>query len=240
MVSVVGLNKWYGSHQVLARVNLAVRAGERVVVCGPSGSGKSTLARCLNGLESYDHGDVTVNGVRISPRTRHADLVQANIGMVFQQFNLFPHLSVLDNCVLAQTWVRKRPKAQARAVALEFLEKVRLADKANRYPSTLSGGQQQRVAIARALCLDPSVMLFDEATSALDPEMVQEVLETMIQLARDGMTMVCITHEMGFARAVADQVVFMEAGRIVQAAPPEVFFGDDADPRIRRFLKQSL
>ncbi|MGR4869957.1 amino acid ABC transporter ATP-binding protein [Variovorax sp. LARHSF232] len=240
VVSVAGLSKWFGDHQVLSGVDLTVRAGERVVVCGPSGSGKSTLARCLNGLEPYEHGDVKVNGVHISPRIRHTELVRANIGMVFQQFNLFPHLSVLQNCMLAQAWVRKRTQAQAKAVALQFLEKVRLANKAHSYPSTLSGGQQQRVAIARALCLNPSVMLFDEATSALDPEMVQEVLEIMILLARDGMTMVCITHEMGFARAVADKVVFMEAGRIVQAAAPADFFGDRADPRIRKFLKQAL
>jgi len=240
VVSVAGLSKRFGVHQVLSDVDLAVRAGERVVVCGPSGSGKSTLARCINGLEPYERGEVKVNGVRISPGIRHADLVRANIGMVFQQFNLFPHLTVLQNCMLAQTWVRKRAKADAEATAMAFLDKVRPANKAQSYPSKLSGGQQQRVAIARALCLNPSVMLFDEATSALDPEMVKEVLETMILLARDGMTMVCITHEMGFARAVADKVVFMDGGRIVQAAAPGDFFGDRADPRIRRFLSQAF
>jgi len=240
VVSVAGLSKHFGAHQVLANIDLVVRAKERVVVCGPSGSGKSTLARCINGLEPYESGDVKVNGVRISPAVRHADLVRANIGMVFQQFNLFPHLTVLENCLLAQNWVRKRAKAEARVIAMEQLEKVRLANKAEAYPAKLSGGQQQRVAIARALCLNPSIMLFDEATSALDPEMVKEVLETMILLARDGMTMVCITHEMGFARAVADKVVFMDGGRIVQEAPPQEFFSDRADPRICRFLSQTL
>jgi ABC-type polar amino acid transport system ATPase subunit len=240
VVSVSGLDKWFGPLQVLSGIDLAVRAQERVVVCGPSGSGKSTLARCINGLESYESGAVEVNGIRVWPDMHHADLVRASIGMVFQQFNLFPHLTVVENCMLAQTWVHKRSKAQARATAMEFLDKVRLATKAGEYPGKLSGGQQQRVAIARALCLNPSVMLFDEATSALDPEMVKEVLETMILLARDGMTMVCITHEMGFARAVADKVVFMDGGRIVQEAPPDEFFGDGADPRIRKFLSQAF
>jgi len=238
VVSVTGLSKRFGAHQVLSDIDLVVHAKERVVVCGPSGSGKSTLARCINGLEGYESGAVTVNGTRISPDMRHADLIRANVGMVFQQFNLFPHLSVLENCMLAQKWVRRRSKEEARTVALEYLEKVRLGDKASAYPAKLSGGQQQRVAIARALCLNPSVMLFDEATSALDPEMVKEVLDTMILLARDGMTMVCITHEMGFARAVADKVVFMDGGRIVQAAPPEDFFSERADARIRKFLSQ--
>ncbi|MDP9965556.1 polar amino acid transport system ATP-binding protein/general L-amino acid transport system ATP-binding protein [Variovorax paradoxus] len=238
MVSVAGLTKHFGSHQVLGDVDLSVAAGERVVVCGPSGSGKSTLARCISGLESYASGTVSVNGVVVSPRMRHADLVRANIGMVFQQFNLFPHLTVLENCTLAQRWVRRRSRQEARQTALAYLDKVRLAEKASAYPAQLSGGQQQRVAIARALCLNPSVMLFDEATSALDPEMVKEVLETMILLARDGMTMICITHEMGFARAVADKVAFMDGGRIVQAAPPGEFFGNCADPRIQRFLSK--
>ncbi|WP_318646706.1 amino acid ABC transporter ATP-binding protein [Variovorax sp. VRV01] len=238
MVSVAGLTKHFGPHQVLGDVDLSVAAGERVVVCGPSGSGKSTLARCISGLESYGSGTVSVNGVAVSPRMRHADLVRANIGMVFQQFNLFPHLTVLENCTLAQRWVRRRSRQEARQTALAYLDKVRLAEKASAYPAQLSGGQQQRVAIARALCLNPSVMLFDEATSALDPEMVKEVLETMILLARDGMTMICITHEMGFARAVADKVAFMDGGRIVLAAPPGEFFGNCADPRIQRFLSK--
>ncbi|MEO5738153.1 MAG: amino acid ABC transporter ATP-binding protein [Variovorax sp.] len=238
VVSVVGLSKHYGAQQVLSDIHLTVEAGERVVVCGPSGSGKSTLARCISGLEGYGRGVVTVNGTKVSPDMRHADLVHANVGMVFQQFNLFPHLTVLDNCTLAQTWVRRRPLKEARQVALEHLQKVRLVEKVSAYPAQLSGGQQQRVAIARALCLNPSVMLFDEATSALDPETVKEVLDTMILLARGGMTMICITHEMGFARAVADKVVFMDGGRIVQEATTEVFFGEHSDPRIRAFLSQ--
>jgi len=238
VVSVAKLSKHFGSHQVLRDVDMTVMAGERVVVCGPSGSGKSTLARCISGLEGYGSGTVSVNGIAITPRMRHRDLVAASIGMVFQQFNLFPHLTVLENCTLAQTWVLHRSSVDAREIALAHLEKVRLSDKASAYPAHLSGGQQQRVAIARALCLDPSVMLFDEATSALDPEMVKEVLETMILLARDGMTMICITHEMGFARAVADKVVFMDAGRIVQKASPDVFFSANTDPRIHRFLSQ--
>jgi len=238
VVRVDDVSKNFGAHKVLSNIQLTVRAGERVVVCGPSGSGKSTLARCISGLEAYGHGSVTVNGMRISPAMRHADLVQANVGMVFQQFNLFPHLTVLQNCTLALTWVRHCSAPEARQTAMAHLEKVRLADKAAAYPAQLSGGQQQRVAIARALCLNPSVMLFDEATSALDPEMVKEVLDTMILLARDGMTMVCITHEMGFARAVADKVAFMDAGRIVQEATPDVFFSAGADSRIRAFLSQ--
>ncbi|RYH68051.1 MAG: amino acid ABC transporter ATP-binding protein [Alcaligenaceae bacterium] len=238
VVNVTDLAKHFGSHQVLCDVHLTVQAGERVVVCGPSGSGKSTLARCIGGLEAYGSGKVVVNGLAVSPRMSHADLLAANIGMVFQQFNLFPHLTVLENCTLAQHRVRHRSKADAREIALSHLAKVRLAEKAAAYPAQLSGGQQQRVAIARALCLNPSVMLFDEATSALDPEMVKEVLETMILLARDGMTMICITHEMGFARAVSDKVVFMDAGRIVQEAPPDIFFSANVDPRIHKFLSQ--
>jgi ABC-type polar amino acid transport system ATPase subunit len=240
VVSVTGLSKRFGVHQVLSDIDLVVHAKERVVVCGPSGSGKSTLARCINGLEGYESGAVTVNGIRISPQMLHADHIHANVGMVFQQFNLFPHLTVLENCMLAQKWVRRRSRVEAKTVAMEYLDKVRLADKASTYPGKLSGGQQQRVAIARALCLNPSVMLFDEATSSLDPEMVKEVLDSMILLARDGMTMVCITHEMGFARAVADKVVFMDAGRVVQAAPPDDFFSERADARIRQFLSQAF
>ncbi|WP_316044010.1 amino acid ABC transporter ATP-binding protein [Variovorax sp. N23] len=238
VVSVTKVSKHFGTHQVLREIDMTVKAGERVVVCGPSGSGKSTLARCISGLEGYGSGIVSVNGTTITPQMRHKDLVAASIGMVFQQFNLFPHLTVLENCTLAQSWVLRRSKSEARETALAHLAKVRLADKASAYPAQLSGGQQQRVAIARALCLNPSVMLFDEATSALDPEMVKEVLETMILLARDGMTMICITHEMGFARAVSDKVVFMDAGRIVQEASPDVFFSANTDPRIYRFLSQ--
>ena len=238
VVAIRRLSKHFGAHQVLKDIDLEVQASQRIVICGPSGSGKSTLARCINGLEPYQAGEVVVNGIRIYPEAAHADLVRANVGMVFQQFNLFPHLTVLENCTLAQTWVRRRSKADAKAVALGQLERVRLADRADAYPAQLSGGQQQRVAIARALCLDPSVMLFDEATSALDPEMVKEVLETMIALAREGMTMVCITHEMGFARAVADRVVFMENGSIAENSTPDEFFGKASSPRIRNFLRQ--
>ncbi|MGQ2993749.1 amino acid ABC transporter ATP-binding protein [Variovorax sp.] len=238
IVAVRGLSKRFGEHPVLDGIDLDVRPSERVVICGPSGSGKSTLARCINGLEPYQQGEVKVNGIAISPDASHADRVRANVGMVFQQFNLFPHLSVLENCTLAQTWVRRRSKREAREIAMAHLDKVRMAGKASSFPSQLSGGQQQRVAIARALCLNPSVMLFDEATSALDPEMVKEVLETMILLARDGMTMICITHEMGFAKAVADKVVFMEAGTIAATARPDVFFGEGADERVRKFLRQ--
>lgn len=240
VVQLRGVCKHFGSQQVLHDIDLKVEAGERVVVCGPSGSGKSTLARCISGLEAYSSGQVIVNDVKIHPRMSYADLVQANVGMVFQQFNLFPHLTVLENCTLAQRWVRRRSRLEAGRVALEHLARVRLAEKANAYPAHLSGGQQQRVAIARALCLDPSVMLFDEATSALDPEMVKEVLDTMIGLARDGMTMMCITHEMGFARAVADKVVFMDAGRVVQESTAPAFFSDHADPRVRKFLNPSF
>ncbi len=238
VVSVSGLSKHFGTHQVLRDIEMTVGPGERVVVCGPSGSGKSTLARCLCGLESYATGTVMVNGAAVSPQMGHAELLQASIGMVFQQFNLFPHLTVLENCTLAQRWVQRRPGAQARQIAMEQLAKVRLSDKAAAYPAHLSGGQQQRVAIARALCLSPSVMIFDEATSALDPEMVKEVLEAMILLARDGMTMICITHEMGFAKAVADKVVFMDGGRIVQEAAPDTFFGVQPNARVREFLGQ--
>jgi len=240
VVCVAALTKHFGAQAVLNDVGLSVASGQRVVVCGPSGSGKSTLARCISGLERCDHGSAMVNGVEMSPQMRHADFLRANIGMVFQQFNLFPHLSVLENCTLAQRWVRGRARNQAREIALTYLDKVRLADRSSAYPGQLSGGQQQRVAIARALCLNPSVMLFDEATSALDPEMVKEVLDTMVQLARDGMTMICITHEMGFARAVADSVVFMDAGRVVMEARPERFFGPEAEPRVRRFVARML
>ncbi|MDP9607521.1 UNVERIFIED_ORG: polar amino acid transport system ATP-binding protein/general L-amino acid transport system ATP-binding protein [Variovorax paradoxus] len=238
VVAVQGLSKHFGPLQVLKDVTLDVRTSERIVVCGPSGSGKSTLARCISGLEPYQSGTVTVNGVQISPQTSHADRVRASVGMVFQQFNLFPHLTALENCTLAQRWVLKRPRNEAQATAMAYLEKVRMAGKADSYPSQLSGGQLQRVAIARALCLDPSVMLFDEATSALDPEMVKEVLDIMVMLARDGMTMVCITHEMGFAKAIADKVVFMEAGSIIEVSPPSEFFGPREDSRVQRFLSQ--
>jgi polar amino acid transport system ATP-binding protein/general L-amino acid transport system ATP-binding protein len=239
-VQVTGLCKRFGAVQVLNQIDFEVKPTERVVICGPSGSGKSTLARCINGLEHYQNGAVHVNGVRITPQASHADRARANVGMVFQQFNLFPHLTVLENCTLAPRWVKRRSRSEANDAAMAFLDQVRLSHKASAYPSQLSGGQQQRVAIARALCMNPSLMLFDEATSALDPEMVKEVLDTMIMLAQGGMTMVCITHEMGFAKAVADKVVFMDNGAIVEQGAPREFFDAPKDPRTRKFLSQIL
>ncbi len=239
-VHVKGLSKSFGTVQVLSQIDLEVRPAERVVICGPSGSGKSTLARCINGLEPYQAGIVQVNGVRISPEASHADRARANVGMVFQQFNLFPHLTVVENCTLAQRWVKHRTKSEARDTAMTYLEQVRLSHKADAYPAQLSGGQQQRVAIARALCMNPSLMLFDEATSALDPEMVKEVLDTMIMLAQAGMTMVCITHEMGFAKAVADKMVFMDNGAIVEQGTSHAFFDSPRDERTKKFLSQIL
>ena len=239
-VRVSGLSKSFGTVQVLWKIDFEVMPTERVVICGPSGSGKSTLARCINGLESYQEGTVQVNGVRISPEASHADRARANVGMVFQQFNLFPHLTVLENCTLAQRWGKHRPRSEANDTAMTYLDQVRLSHKAAAYPAQLSGGQQQRVAIARALCMNPSLMLFDEATSALDPEMVKEVLDTMIMLAQGGMTMVCITHEMGFAKAVADKVVFMDNGAIVEQGTPQEFFDSPRDERSKKFLSQIL
>jgi general L-amino acid transport system ATP-binding protein len=225
---------------VLRDVDLTVARGERIVVCGPSGSGKSTLLRCVNRLERHQRGRIVVNGVELTDDLKNVDAVRSEVGMVFQSFNLFPHLSVLENCTLAQVWVRRRPGGEARETAMRYLERVRVADQAGKYPSQLSGGQQQRVAIARALCMNPSIMLFDEPTSALDPEMVTEVLDTMVMLAAEGMTMVCVTHEMGFARAVADRVVFMDQGEIVEQGAPEAFFGDPKNERTKRFLGRIL
>jgi general L-amino acid transport system ATP-binding protein len=240
IIRIEALNKWFGEFHVLRDISLNVRRGERIVICGPSGSGKSTLIRCLNSLETHQSGNVTVDGITLDGTIRNTEAVRKDIGMVFQHFNLFPHLSVLDNCTLAPIWARKQPRAQAEATAMKFLERVRIADQARKYPGQLSGGQQQRVAIARALCMEPNVMLFDEPTSALDPEMVKEVLDTMIDLARDGMTMLCVTHEMGFARAVADRVIFMDLGEIVEQAPPEEFFANPQSIRTRQFLNQIL
>ncbi|MFM8547762.1 MAG: amino acid ABC transporter ATP-binding protein, partial [Betaproteobacteria bacterium] len=220
-IDISGLSKWFGDFQVLRNISLTVKKGERIVVCGPSGSGKSTLIRCINRLEVHQQGRIAVNGVELSDDLKNIDQVRSEVGMVFQHFNLFPHLSVLDNCTLAPIWVRKQPRAQAEASAMRYLERVRIADQALKYPGQLSGGQQQRVAIARALCMNPSIMLFDEPTSALDPEMVKEVLDTMIMLAREGMTMLCVTHEMGFARAVADRVIFMDRGESVEQNTPD-------------------
>jgi len=240
MIVLERVNKWYGSFHVLKNINLKVTRGERIVLCGPSGSGKSTTIRCINRLENHDSGRIIVDGVELSEDVRKIEAIRKEVGMVFQHFNLFPHLTVLENCTLAPIWVKKMPKKEAEAIAMHFLERVRIPDQAHKYPGQLSGGQQQRVAIARALCMKPKVMLFDEPTSALDPEMVKEVLETMIQLAEEGMTMLCVTHEMGFARTVADRVIFMDRGEIVEEAPPEIFFSSPCSARTRQFLGQIL
>ena len=239
-VEIKDLYKWFGAFQVLAAINLTVGRGERVVICGPSGSGKSTLIRCINGLEEFQRGEVDVLGAPLTRSVKRLDEVRQDVGMVFQQFNLFPHLTVLQNCMLAPMKARGVGKEQARATAMKYLARVRIPDQADKYPAQLSGGQQQRVAIARALCMTPKIMLFDEPTSALDPEMVKEVLDTMIGLAEEGMTMLCVTHEMGFARSVADRVVFMDRGEIVEVAPPETFFLQPQHERARDFLGRIL
>lgn len=240
LIKMVRVNKWFEQFQALKDVNLDVKRGERIVVCGPSGSGKSTLIRCINFLEDHQDGKIVFNGTEVSSGTKKIESVRRQIGMVFQQFNLFPHLTVLQNCMLAPIKTKRLNEKEARSTALELLERVRIVEQANKYPAQLSGGQQQRVAIARALCMNPQVMLFDEPTSALDPEMVKEVLDTMIGLAREGMTMICVTHEMGFARAVADRVIFMDQGQIVESAEPERFFNNPQNPRTREFLAQIL
>ena len=240
IVSISGLNKWYGEFHVLRDIDLSVGRGERIVICGPSGSGKSTLIRCVNALEEFQEGRIVVDGIELGPNLRRVDDVRREVGMVFQSFNLFPHLTVLENCTLAPIWVRNIPKKDAEAAAMKYLERVRIPDKANKYPGQISGGQQQRVAIARALTMNPKVMLFDEPTSALDPEMVKEVLDTMVDLAKEGMTMLVVTHEMGFAREVADRVVFMDAGQIVEANTPDRFFSNPQHARTKLFLSQIL
>ena len=239
MIDISGLNKWYGSFHVLKDISLSIQKGERIVICGPSGSGKSTLIRCINGLEQFQKGGVHVAGMAVAEQ---AVLKQARqkVGMVFQHFNLFPHLTAVANCMLAPMWVQGMKKAQAKERALRYLERVGIADRANHYPSQLSGGQQQRVAIARALCMQPDVILFDEPTSALDPEMVSEVLDCMVELADSGMTMICVSHEMGFARQVASRVLFMEDGEIVVESKPEAFFYEPENPRLQRFLSKVL
>jgi general L-amino acid transport system ATP-binding protein len=239
-VRIVGLDKFYGSFHVLKNVNLTVARGERIVICGPSGSGKSTLIRCINRLETHQKGTITVNGIELIDNLKNIDQIRSDVGMVFQHFNLFPHLTVIDNCTLAPIWVKKQSRAQAEVTAMKYLERVRIGEQARKYPGQLSGGQQQRVAIARSLCMSPSIMLFDEPTSALDPEMVKEVLDTMVSLAREGMTMLCVTHEMGFARAVADRVIFMDGGEIVEENTPAEFFDNPKNERTRRFLSQIL
>ncbi|MFV3128114.1 amino acid ABC transporter ATP-binding protein [Niveispirillum sp. KHB5.9] len=240
IIELRGLNKWYGAFHVLRDVNLQVNKGERIVICGPSGSGKSTTIRCINRLEEHQAGEIIVKGVPLDDDVRHVESIRRDVGMVFQQFNLFPHLTVLENCILAPMWVKKLPRAEAEAKARQLLERVRIPDQALKYPGQLSGGQQQRVAIARALCMDPSIMLFDEPTSALDPEMVKEVLDVMSDLAASGMTMLVVTHEMGFARRMADRVVFMDKGEIVEVAPPDQFFDNPQNDRTRTFLGQVL
>jgi general L-amino acid transport system ATP-binding protein len=234
------VNKWYGQMHVLKDVSLEVAFGERVVVCGPSGSGKSTMIRCVNRLEQHQEGSIVVDGIELTDDIRALDAIRREVGMVFQSFNLFPHLSVLDNCTLAPIWVRKMPKKEAEELAMEYLRRVKIPEQALKYPGQLSGGQQQRVAIARALCMKPKIMLFDEPTSALDPEMIKEVLDTMVELAATGMTMIVVTHEMGFARQVADRVVFMDQGEIVESGPPEEVFGNPRTDRLRLFLSQIL
>ncbi len=240
MIRMEKVEKWYGTYHALQDINLTVTAGERIVICGPSGSGKSTLIRCINALEHHQGGRIEVDGTEVGASSKGLDKVRAEVGMVFQSFNLFPHLTVLQNCTLAPRKVRGIAPKEAEAIAMKYLERVRIPEQANKYPGQLSGGQQQRVAIARALCMNPKVMLFDEPTSALDPEMVKEVLDTMISLAQDGMTMICVTHEMGFARQVADRVIFMDKGEIVEQGPPETFFANPANERTRTFLGQIL
>ena len=239
-IDIRKMNKWYGDFHVLRDINLTVYRGERIVVCGPSGSGKSTLIRCVNRLEEHQAGDIVVDGTELNSDLKNLDKVRAEVGMVFQHFNLFPHLTILENCTLAPIWVRKTPKKEAEETAMHFLRKVKIPEQAHKYPGQLSGGQQQRVAIARSLCMKPRIMLFDEPTSALDPEMIKEVLDTMIELAEEGMTMICVTHEMGFARQVANRVIFMDAGQIVEQNEPEEFFLNPKSPRTQLFLSQIL
>ena len=240
IIRIEDMNKWYGQFHVLKQINLEVRQGERIVLCGPSGSGKSTTIRCLNRLEEHQQGRIVVDGVELTNDLKQIEAIRREVGMVFQHFNLFPHLTILQNCTLAPMWVRKLPRRQAEDIAMHYLERVRIPDQAHKYPGQLSGGQQQRVAIARALCMKPKIMLFDEPTSALDPEMVKEVLDTMVGLAEDGMTMLCVTHEMGFARTVANRVIFMDKGEIVEQATPGEFFDNPRNPRTRSFLSQIL
>ncbi|WP_438974711.1 amino acid ABC transporter ATP-binding protein [Roseicyclus sp.] len=239
-IEITGMNKWYGTFHVLRDINLTVNRGERIVVCGPSGSGKSTLIRCINALEEHQKGQITVDGTTLSTDLKNIDKVRSEVGMVFQHFNLFPHLTILENCTLAPIWVRKVPKREAEETAMYFLEKVKIPEQALKYPGQLSGGQQQRVAIARSLCMKPRIMLFDEPTSALDPEMIKEVLDTMIALAEEGMTMICVTHEMGFAQAVANRVIFMDQGQIIEQNEPKAFFNDPQNERTKLFLSQIL
>jgi general L-amino acid transport system ATP-binding protein len=239
-IEITGLNKWYGDFHVLRDINLTVYGGERIVICGPSGSGKSTLIRCINRLEENQQGRIVIDGTELTNDVRRVDEVRREVGMVFQHFNLFPHLTVMENLTLAPIWVRKMPRAEAEEVAMRYLKRVKIPEQAKKYPGQLSGGQQQRVAIARALCMNPRIMLFDEPTSALDPEMIKEVLEVMVDLAESGMTMLCVTHEMGFARQVANRVIFMDQGQIVEQNTPELFFSKPKSERTKLFLSQIL
>jgi len=240
IIQIKEMNKWFGDFQVLKNINLDVEKNKKIVVCGPSGSGKSTLIRCINRLEEHQEGSIVVDGTELTEETKNIEQIRADVGMVFQQFNLFPHLSILDNCTLAPIWVKKMPKKDAEALALKHLEKVQIADQAYKYPGQLSGGQQQRCAIARALCMEPKIMLFDEPTSALDPEMIKEVLDAMVNLAKAGMTMIVVTHEMGFAKEVADEVIFMDEGMIVEQAETKEFFANPKSDRTKLFLSQIL
>ncbi len=240
MIEMRHVNKWYGDFQALKDISLTVGKGERVVICGPSGSGKSTAIRCINQLEQHQDGQIFVEGVELTDKIKNIEHVRREVGMVFQQFNLFPHLSILDNLTLAPRRVRKQPRKEAEDRAMNYLERVKIAEQAHKYPSQLSGGQQQRVAIARALCMEPQILLFDEPTSALDPEMIKEVLDVMVSLAEDHMTMVCVTHEMGFAKTVADKVIFMDKGQIIEVAPPSEFFSAPKNDRTKLFLSQVL
>ena len=239
-IEMRGVNKWFGAFHVLKDIDLNVTRGERIVICGPSGSGKSTLVRCINRLEEHQEGDIIVDGVTLTNDLKNIDAIRSEVGMVFQSFNLFPHLTVLENCTVAPSWVRKLPKAEADDLAMQLLERVRIPEQADKYPGQLSGGQQQRVAIARALAMQPRVMLFDEPTSALDPEMIKEVLDVMVDLAETGMTMLVVTHEMGFARQVANRVIFMDGGEIVEQNEPEEFFNNPRNDRTKLFLSQIL
>jgi len=239
-IEIRNMNKWYGDFHVLKNINLEVTRGEKIVICGPSGSGKSTMIRCINRLEEHQQGDIIVDGTELTNDLKNIDAVRREVGMVFQHFNLFPHLTVLENCTLAPIWVRQTPKAEAEATAMEFLERVKIPEQANKYPGQLSGGQQQRVAIARSLCMRPNIMLFDEPTSALDPEMIKEVLDTMVSLAEEGITMLCVTHEMGFAKQVADRVIFMDEGEIIESNTPHEFFDNPQHDRTKLFLSQIL
>ncbi len=240
IIAIDGMHKWFGEFHVLKDINLEVRRGERIVICGPSGSGKSTLIRCINRLEEHQQGSIVVDGTELTSDLKNIEIIRSEVGMVFQHFNLFPHLTVLENCTLAPIWVRKTPKAEAEAAAMRYLERVQIPEQAEKYPGQLSGGQQQRVAIARSLCMNPRIMLFDEPTSALDPEMIKEVLDVMVELAESGMTMLVVTHEMGFATAVANRVIFMDAGEIIEQNEPHEFFNHPQHERTKLFLSQIL